>query len=119
SRIIAVFGCGGDRDVSKRPKMGAIAAKLSDYVIVTSDNPRSEDPIAIIEQIVAGIEDSKKSTIEIEPNRSKAIEKGLKLAKSGDLVLIAGKGHEAYQIIGEDRLHFDDREEVLKFTRNI
>jgi UDP-N-acetylmuramoyl-L-alanyl-D-glutamate--2,6-diaminopimelate ligase len=119
NRIITVFGCGGDRDALKRPQMGSIAAKLSDHVIVTSDNPRSEDPRAIIDQILGGISNSEKAKVEVEPDRAKAIAKGLNLAKSSDLVLIAGKGHETYQIVGTERHHFDDREEVLKFTHNI
>jgi len=119
SRIITVFGCGGDRDALKRPQMGSIAAKLSDQVIVTSDNPRSEDPETIISHILDGIPDSEKNKVETEPDRAVAIVNGLNLAKSADLVLIAGKGHETYQIVGAERHHFDDREEVLKFTRNI
>ncbi len=106
-RLISVFGCGGDRDRAKRPLMGSIAARDSDVVIVTSDNPRSEDPAAIIEDIVAGIDD--RSRLMVEPDRREAIRLGIGLMKSGDCLLIAGKGHETYQIIGSQRLPFDDR----------
>ncbi|HPW69705.1 MAG: UDP-N-acetylmuramoyl-L-alanyl-D-glutamate--2,6-diaminopimelate ligase [Desulfomonilia bacterium] len=106
-RLICVFGCGGDRDRTKRPLMGSIAARASDVVIVTSDNPRSEDPSAIIEDIVAGIED--RGRLMIEPDRREAIRLGIGLMQSSDCLLIAGKGHETYQIIGSQRLSFDDR----------
>ncbi len=106
-RLISVFGCGGDRDRAKRPLMGSIAARASDVVIVTSDNPRSEDPAAIIKDIVAGIDD--RSRLMVEPDRREAIRLGIGLMKSGDCLLIAGKGHETYQIIGSQRLSFDDR----------
>jgi len=114
-KIITVFGCGGDRDRIKRPVMGRIAVELSDEVIVTSDNPRTEDPHAIIGEIVAGIEEFRKThpargPYQVEADRKKAIEKAIQIAKSGDLVLIAGKGHEDYQIIGTQKVHFDDRE---------
>ena len=118
SKIITIFGCGGERDKGKRPLMGEIASKLSDSVIITSDNPRSEDPRAIIDDIVAGIPQSEQNSVKIEPDRAKAIVLGLSLAKSGDIVLLAGKGHENYQIIGSQRKHFDDREEVLKFDKS-
>jgi UDP-N-acetylmuramoyl-L-alanyl-D-glutamate--2,6-diaminopimelate ligase len=114
-KIITVFGCGGDRDRIKRPVMGRIAVELSDEVIVTSDNPRTEDPHAIIGEIVVGIEEFRKThpsrgPYQIEADRKKAIEKAIQMAQSGDLVLIAGKGHEDYQIIGTQKVHFDDRE---------
>jgi UDP-N-acetylmuramoyl-L-alanyl-D-glutamate--2,6-diaminopimelate ligase len=114
-KIITVFGCGGDRDRIKRPVMGRIAVELSDEVIVTSDNPRTEDPHAIIGEIVAGIEEFRKihparGPYQVEADRKKAIEKAIQIAKPGDLVLIAGKGHEDYQIIGTQKVHFDDRE---------
>ncbi|MFI5200756.1 MAG: UDP-N-acetylmuramoyl-L-alanyl-D-glutamate--2,6-diaminopimelate ligase [Candidatus Kapaibacterium sp.] len=115
ARIITIFGCGGDRDQGKRPKMGEIAARLSYIAIITNDNPRSEDPRAIIDDILAGIEHSLRSHIEIEPDRAKAINLGLSMAKPGDIVLVAGKGHENYQIISSEKHHFDDREEILKF----
>ncbi|HZK76582.1 MAG TPA: UDP-N-acetylmuramoyl-L-alanyl-D-glutamate--2,6-diaminopimelate ligase [Candidatus Kapabacteria bacterium] len=117
ARIITIFGCGGDRDRGKRPKMGEIAAKLSDFAIITNDNPRSEDPRAIIDDILSGIEHSALSHVEIEPDRAKAISLGLSMAKAGDIVLIAGKGHEDYQVIGAEKHHFDDREEVFEYER--
>ena len=114
SKIVTVFGCGGDRDRTKRPKMGAIAVQLSDLVIVTSDNPRTEEPGKIIEDILSGISQKEKAIV--EPDRRKAIAKGLSSAESGDVILVAGKGHEDYQIIGKEKKHFNDKEEVLKFT---
>jgi len=114
SRIISIFGCGGERDKGKRPQMGEIAAKLSDHVIITGDNPRSEDPLAIIDDILDGIPDSLRNRAKIEPDRAKAIDLGLSSAKPGDIILLAGKGHENYQIIAGQRNHFNDREEVLK-----
>ncbi|TBR16875.1 UDP-N-acetylmuramoyl-L-alanyl-D-glutamate--2,6-diaminopimelate ligase [bacterium] len=110
-RILTVFGCGGDRDKNKRPKMGNIACRFSDYVIITNDNPRSENPLTIIRSIKAGI---KKSNYSVQPDRFKAIKKALELAKKDDVVLVAGKGHENYQIIKNKILHFDDREAVKK-----
>jgi len=112
-KIITVFGCGGNRDAGKRPVMGQIAAALSDEVIITSDNPRKEDPGAIIEQIVAGA--TGPARVRTEVDRRKAIVLGLEKARAGDVVLIAGKGHENYQVVGDTRHHFDDREEVDKF----
>ncbi len=109
-RLICVFGCGGDRDRIKRPLMGEIAAALSDLVIVTSDNPRSEDPEAIIAQIMDGITGEGRAEVEIEPNRRTAIARALLSAQDGDTVLIAGKGHERGQEIGGKILPFDDRE---------
>ncbi len=108
-RIIVVFGCGGDRDRTKRPMMGEIAAKLSDYCIVTSDNPRSEDPAAIIREVEVGV---KRVTSDYEAfvDRRAAIEKALSLAQKDDVVLLAGKGHETYQVLKDQTIHFDDRE---------
>ncbi|MDP4200355.1 MAG: UDP-N-acetylmuramoyl-L-alanyl-D-glutamate--2,6-diaminopimelate ligase [Bacteroidota bacterium] len=114
ARIITVFGCGGDRDRSKRPLMGQIAAERSDIVIITSDNPRSESPQEIIDEIFIGIPSISRKKVEMEMDRSLAINKAVIRAKSGDVILIAGKGHEQYQIIGQERHHFDDREEVLR-----
>jgi UDP-N-acetylmuramoyl-L-alanyl-D-glutamate--2,6-diaminopimelate ligase len=110
-RVITVFGCGGDRDRAKRPLMGRIAAELSDHVVVTSDNPRSEDPQAIVDQILAGLRavDPGAERHVAEVDRARAIAQAVELAESGDIVLIAGKGHEPYQLIGAQRLHFDDR----------
>ncbi|MDR3596360.1 UDP-N-acetylmuramoyl-L-alanyl-D-glutamate--2,6-diaminopimelate ligase [Clostridium sp.] len=110
-RLVTVFGCGGDRDKTKRKLMGMAAGILSDYCIITSDNPRTEDPIRIIEEVEEGME-TINSTYEKIVDRRKAIEKGLKLLKDDDLLIIAGKGHENYQIIGNEKIHFDDREIV-------
>ncbi len=115
-RIITVFGCGGDRDRSKRGPMGVVAGEHSDHVIVTSDNPRNEDPLKIIAEIEVGLAQSH-STHEVVPDRREAIYRAVSMAKTGDVVIIAGKGHETYQIVGGDRFHFDDREvaaEALK-----
>ncbi|MFH1452846.1 MAG: UDP-N-acetylmuramoyl-L-alanyl-D-glutamate--2,6-diaminopimelate ligase [Armatimonadota bacterium] len=112
-RIITVFGCGGDRDKGKRPVMGGIAAGYSDIVIITSDNPRSEDPVSIIKQIEEGVV-SKTSNYFVEEDREKAIKKALESAGKGDFVVIAGKGHETYQIFKDKTVHFDDRETALK-----
>ncbi len=106
-RVITVFGCGGDRDKKKRPIMGKIAAHYSDYAVITSDNPRTEDPQAIIDDIIEGIN---QDNYIIEINRKNAIIKALRMAKREDTVIIAGKGHEDYQIIGRKKHHFDDRE---------
>ncbi|MGB9791741.1 MAG: UDP-N-acetylmuramoyl-L-alanyl-D-glutamate--2,6-diaminopimelate ligase [Thermacetogeniaceae bacterium] len=108
-RLITVFGCGGDRDPGKRPLMGKISGELSDYTVITSDNPRTEDPQRIIEQIVAGIEQVGGAKFAVEPDRAEAIRVALHYARSGDVVVIAGKGHEDYQIIGEKKYPFDDR----------
>jgi len=125
-RIICVFGCGGDRDRTKRPIMGSIAARLSDFAVVTSDNPRTEDPVAILDQIVPGLRaqgvpqadaraidpSAEAKSFVVEPDRRKAIALAIRAARPGDAVLIAGKGHEPYQIIGHQTIHFDDREEA-------
>lgn len=107
-RTIVVFGAGGDRDRTKRPKMGAIASDLADVVIVTSDNPRTEQPLAIIDEILAGIGDRSRP-LEVEPDRRKAIFRAIQVAKAGDFVIIAGKGHEPYQEINGVKHPFDDR----------
>ncbi len=124
AHLITVFGCGGDRDRSKRPLMGQAAAEASDLVIVTSDNPRSEDPIAIIAEIEAGLQDMGFPVLSLAaarrgergylvvPDRREAIHLAVQLAGPDDGVLVAGKGHEDYQIVGHERRHFDDREEV-------
>jgi UDP-N-acetylmuramoyl-L-alanyl-D-glutamate--2,6-diaminopimelate ligase len=108
-RVITVFGCGGDRDRTKRPIMGEVAARLSDVVIVTSDNPRSEDPLAIIEEIEVGLKKSARPYAKL-PDRRAAIFQAINEARENDLVIIAGKGHEDYQILKEETIHFDDRE---------
>ncbi len=109
-RLITVFGAGGDRDKTKRPKMGRAAEEFSDIVIITSDNPRSENPASIIDDIVTGIRNKK--NIYVEPDRKKAISQALDMAKPNDIVAIVGKGHEDYQILGDTIIHFDDREVV-------
>ena len=109
-RVIVVFGAGGDRDRQKRPLMGATAARLADLAIVTSDNPRSEEPMVIIDEILAGIPDRDRDRVEVEPDRASAIKLGISLAEPGDVVIIAGKGHETTQTIGDEVLPFDDRE---------
>lgn len=118
ARIITVFGCGGDRDRTKRPIMGAIAAKLSDVIVVTSDNPRTEDPDAIIEDILTGIKGSKVRKI-VETDRTKAIRAALEEAETDDIVLLAGKGHETYQIFGTEKIHYDEREVVRDILSDI
>jgi UDP-N-acetylmuramoyl-L-alanyl-D-glutamate--2,6-diaminopimelate ligase len=114
-RLICVFGCGGDRDRSKRPQMGEIAARLADAVVVTSDNPRTEDPERILADVVAGI--GVGADLRVEIDRARAIAEAIAAADANDLVLIAGKGHEDYQILGTTRIHFDDREEAEKALR--
>ncbi len=113
-RVIAVFGCGGDRDKTKRPKMGALAARLADVCVVTSDNPRTESPAAILEDIVAGMRDSLDKTTVIE-NRTEAIFWALEHAQAQDIVVLMGKGHETYQEIHHVKHHLDEREEVAKY----
>ncbi len=115
-RLICVFGCGGDRDKTKRPLMGEIAEKYADLSVVTSDNPRSEDPDAIIEDILKGMKDSSKYIV--EPDRRKATAKALKKAKAGDIVLLAGKGHETYQILASGKIHYDEREVVAEILNS-
>lgn len=118
SRIITLFGCGGDRDKTKRPIMGSIAAKLSDVIVVTSDNPRTEDPDSIIEDILAGIKGYKIKKI-VEVNRTEAIRAALAEAETDDIVLLAGKGHETYQIFGTEKIHYDEREIVREILGNM
>lgn len=112
-RIITVFGCGGDRDKTKRRPMGEVAGELSDVAIITSDNPRNEDPMKIISEIEVGVKE-KTSDYETVSDRREAINRSIGLATSGDVVIIAGKGHETYQLIGSDKFHFDDREVALE-----
>ncbi len=116
-RLIVVFGCGGDRDRTKRPRMAAVAQRLAYMVIVTSDNPRTERPEAIIEDIVAGFPASTSDAILIEADRAKAIEWAIQKARKDDIVLIAGKGHETYQIIGAEKIHFSDKEVAQQCLR--
>ena len=124
SRIITLFGCGGDRDRKKRPLMGQAAAAGSQLVLVTTDNPRSEEPLAIIQEIEPGLTPAGRNRISVAaarqgrpgyvivPDRREAIRLAVSLARPGDAILVAGKGHEDYQIWGAERRHFDDREEV-------
>ncbi len=111
-RLICVFGCGGDRDRTKRPRMAAAVAELADLAVVTSDNPRTEDPDRIIREVLAGFAPDQTCRIEVEPDRRRAIDGAIGQAGPGDTVLIAGKGHEDYQIVGHTRRHFDDVEEA-------
>ena len=114
-RLISVFGCGGDRDNTKRPIMGEIGARLSDIAIITSDNPRTEDPNKIIDMILAGIPDKKNCLV--EENRRKAIRMAMDLAGKDDIIVLCGKGHETYQILGTEKTHLDEREEVAAHLR--
>jgi UDP-N-acetylmuramoyl-L-alanyl-D-glutamate--2,6-diaminopimelate ligase len=115
-KIITVFGCGGNRDKTKRHIMGEIAGRLSDFVVITSDNPRKEDSMAIINEIEQGILKTSCDYIKHE-NRKQAIFKALDKASFGDVVIIAGKGHETYQTIGDRTIHFDDREVVAEYFK--
>jgi UDP-N-acetylmuramyl-tripeptide synthetase len=133
ARVICVFGCGGDRDNKKRPLMGEIAARLCDLSVVTSDNPRSEDPLAIIEQILPGVRQAggveyssrdleagfEKKGFMVESDRRRAIELGIKASRPDDAVLIAGKGHETYQILGDTTIDFDDRKEARRVLNRL
>lgn len=112
-RLVTLFGCGGDRDKGKRPLMGAAAAKHSDFMIVTSDNPRTEEPEAIIADILPGVEEARKPYVVI-PNRKEAIFYAVAHAQPGDVIVLAGKGHEDYQVIGTEKHHFDEREIVAE-----
>ena len=117
NRLLLVFGCGGDRDCTKRPLMGAAAEELADQFWITSDNPRTEDPDQIIREIVSGL--TREPANDPEPDRRKAIEAALTTAEPGDIVLIAGKGHEDYQILGTERVDFDDSEVALEILRSM
>lgn len=114
SKLICLFGCGGDRDATKRPKMGAIAERLSDKIVITSDNPRSEDPQQIITDVLSGLKSINTQKVFVEADRRKAIELLKTICDKNDVVVIAGKGHENYQILKEKTIHFDDREEARK-----
>lgn len=121
-RIITVFGCGGDRDKGKRPKMGHVAASMSDFCILTSDNPRTEDPSRILLDIEVGVQRTEKRKGDdylVIESRGEAIHRAVAMARPGDLVMIAGKGHETYQIIGAERHHFDDRETALEALKAV
>ena len=116
-RLMVVFGCGGDRDKTKRPRMAQIVEQFADRIYITSDNPRTERPATIIEEILKGFSNPAAENIKTEPDRKKAIEAAIKDAQTGDIVLIAGKGHENYQIIGTEKLHFSDVETAAEFLR--
>jgi UDP-N-acetylmuramoyl-L-alanyl-D-glutamate--2,6-diaminopimelate ligase len=115
-RLICVFGCGGDRDRAKRPIMGAIAAELADLAVVTADNPRSESVEAILADILTGTEGGRAET-RVEPDRRRAIDLAVSLCETGDMLVIAGKGHEPYQVFADKTIHFDDREEARRALR--
>jgi UDP-N-acetylmuramoyl-L-alanyl-D-glutamate--2,6-diaminopimelate ligase len=114
-KLICIFGCGGDRDITKRPAMGKISAELSDYTVITSDNPRTEDPDKIIEGIYAGVINSLKYKVICITNRDEAIRYAIKMSQRNDIILVAGKGHEKYQIVGQTKIHFDDVEMLMSF----
>lgn len=116
-RVITVFGCGGNRDREKRPLMGKIVAEYSDIAVITSDNPRNENPQDIIDDILSGVT-SKKIPLYIQKNRTKAIEYALKTAQKDDIILLCGKGHETYQIVGDIKIHYDEREIVFGLLKN-
>ena len=113
-KLICLFGCGGDRDATKRPKMGAIAERIADKIVITSDNPRSEDPQQIITDIIAGLKSVNPDKVTVEPDRGQAIALLKDISGNNDVVVIAGKGHEDYQILKDRTIHFDDREEARK-----
>jgi UDP-N-acetylmuramoyl-L-alanyl-D-glutamate--2,6-diaminopimelate ligase len=115
-RVITLFGCGGDRDRTKRPLMGQAAAEASDFVVLTSDNPRSEDPIAIMNDALVGIRRVDVPHA-IEPDRATAIARALKEARAGDIVILAGKGHETYQVLKDRTIPFDDRQVAREVLR--
>jgi UDP-N-acetylmuramoyl-L-alanyl-D-glutamate--2,6-diaminopimelate ligase len=117
ARLITVFGCGGDRDRTKRPRMAAAAARHSDYCILTSDNPRTEDPLAILREAAAGFPPG--TAHHVQPDRGDAIGEAVDLLREGDILLIAGKGHETYQEIGRTKFPFDDREVAARNLRRV
>jgi UDP-N-acetylmuramoyl-L-alanyl-D-glutamate--2,6-diaminopimelate ligase len=116
-RLITVFGCGGDRDRAKRPQMGAAVEASSDLFIITDDNPRTEDPEQIVGDIVAGLQKKQNSACQIIHNRREAMRRALDMAQPGDLVLVAGKGHESSQILKEHTIHFNDYEVAEELLR--
>ena len=115
-RLISVFGCGGDRDRTKRPIMGKIGTELSDIAVITSDNPRSEEPLAIIEDIKSGIKNNNYIVVE---NRREAIKKAMEIARQYDVIVVAGKGHEDYQILKDKTIHFDEREIIKELIEEL
>jgi len=118
-RLIAVFGCGGDRDRGKRPIMGDIASDIADFTVITSDNPRSENPGTIIQEILMGIKNKNMASVHVNADRREAIREAINMASTGDIVVIAGKGHEDYQILADRTIHFDDREVAREILREL
>ncbi|MCP4609370.1 MAG: UDP-N-acetylmuramoyl-L-alanyl-D-glutamate--2,6-diaminopimelate ligase [Planctomycetes bacterium] len=118
-KLIAVFGCGGDRDKTKRPRMAQVAEQLADFIIVTSDNPRTENPDEIIKDIIPGFNNPDAQSIVIEPDRKKAIASSIRTAGKNDIVLIAGKGHETYQIIGKQKFDFSDKQIAQEYLKKL
>jgi UDP-N-acetylmuramoyl-L-alanyl-D-glutamate--2,6-diaminopimelate ligase len=118
-KLIALVGCGGDRDPFKRPRMARVAEELADVVVITSDNPRTEDPQAIIDQMLTGFSPAGRKKAHVEPDRRAAIRLAISRAGEGDVVVLAGKGHEDYQIIGKEKFHFDDVEEAAAAMREM
>ncbi|MDP1889658.1 MAG: UDP-N-acetylmuramyl-tripeptide synthetase [Gemmatimonadaceae bacterium] len=127
NKLIVVFGCGGNRDKAKRPKMGRVASEIADTIIITSDNPRNEEPLSIIDDIIKGMNPAhnkimygmNKNKYKIIPDRKEAIFQALKSARKNDIVLIAGKGHETHQIFKDKTIHFDDRETARNLLRKL
>jgi UDP-N-acetylmuramyl tripeptide synthase len=117
-RLIVVFGCGGDRDRDKRPLMGEAAGAMSDLAVLTSDNPRSEDPLLIMNDALVGLQRTGKRYL-AEVDRETAIRLALEQGREGDVIVVAGKGHETYQVLKDRTIHFDDREVVRKVLRDI
>ena len=118
NRLIVLFGCGGDRDKAKRPIMGNIAVHNADYVIVTSDNPRSEEPLSIIDDILEGMKGAT-TPYKVIPNRIEAIKYAVKNAQKDDIIVLAGKGHETYQILNTGTIHLDEREVVAEAFKEL
>jgi UDP-N-acetylmuramoyl-L-alanyl-D-glutamate--2,6-diaminopimelate ligase len=118
-RIILVFGAGGDRDNQKRPRMGEVAGLYADWTILTSDNPRTEDPLTILADIEEGIKKTGPDRYELEPDRKSAIHKALSIAERGDCVLVAGKGHEDYQIFKDTIIPFKDVDVIMNFLKEM
>lgn len=117
-RLVTVFGCGGERDKTKRPIMGRLAVENSDKVIVSSDNPRSEDPEEIIKDVMVGIEGSD-VPVETIADREEAVRHAIMTAQPGDMILLAGKGHETYQVLKDETIHLDEREIVADAIKNL
>lgn len=119
AKLIVLFGCGGDRDSTKRPRMAAVAEQFADYIIITNDNPRTEQPEYILGEIMTGFDNPVADSITVELDRKTAVEQAIKTAKKDDIVLIAGKGHETYQIIGKEKFDFSDKQVALQCLKNL